>query len=193
MGKTSLYNMLCGTNAPVSIDAHPCTRKEAEAPCNLIGGQKCTVRDTCGLPEEGSGSFMKFMSDLFGKSTTKGLQKRLKKLRKEGELHLLIYCMSTHSRNKKNSHEKHYKMLTSVGVPVVVVVTNLELQPQDISSDDWWSRNKGELKEFGMNTDTTHGCGVTTLPKRDLRARGIEGLYDESRKKVKNLISNNIL
>jgi len=184
IGKTSLFNMLCGT--PVPTDVHPCTSEEPEALCNLIDGRTCTVRDTCGLPEVGPGSFI---PDLFRKSTTKELQKNLKKLREERELHLLIYCMSAHSRNKKNSHEKYYKMLTSIGVPVVVVVTNLERE--DISTESWWLANKELLEKLGMNSSTGHEC-VTTLPIRYLTEKE-RPLHYVSCTKVKALISSNIL
>jgi len=143
------------------------------------------------LPEEGSAGFMKFILNFFKKSAAKELQESLERLREEEELHLLIYCMSAHSRNKKNSHEKYYKVLTSVGVPVVVVVTNLERE--DISTENWWSKNERQLQEFGMNPSTRHAC-VTTLPRaiQDLTEKA-RPLYHVSCTKVKALISSNIL
>jgi hypothetical protein len=190
MGKTSLFNMLCGTDDCVSKDALLCTGEEKEATCNLDDKQTCTVRDTGGFPEEGSESFMtKLIPARFRKSTTKELQTRLEKLVKKKELHLLVYCMSADSRNKRKSHTIHYNMFKSVGVPVVVVVTNLELQ--DISSESWWSKNERQLKEFGMNSSTRHAC-VTTLPIQKLTEKE-RPLHDVSCTKVKALISSNIL
>jgi len=180
-GKSSLINMICpGANAPTSNDTFGCTQVEKGYTCNLGRQISCQVHDTIGL-EEGRWGFLP------DKKAQKQLKTYLNDSRKSW--HLVVYCMPG-SRGLKKSHARNFKKFKSVadklGVPVVVVVTNLE----DFrgSLENWWLENLDTLKNLGIPDTTKHAC-VTALPKEELQKYYKKGqLHDDSCRDVKNLI-----
>jgi len=92
------------------------------------------------------------------------LKKEYKKLHKEDGVYLLLYCMR--NSRAKGTLIKDYKIFTSIvgssagRVPIAAVVTHLEDYLS--SMDDWWEKNKDNLRRNGMEF-SKHAC-ITSLP-----------------------------
>ncbi|KAF9231209.1 P-loop containing nucleoside triphosphate hydrolase protein, partial [Melanogaster broomeanus] len=154
-GKSSTINLIVGsTAAGVSNDTNACT---LDSTCyeTTIGGAPFKLWDTRGLGEG-------FIISLFKgrRSSEVELKKFLRKRHEKGEIDLLVYCVrGSRARNALMKGYKSFCVITrQLAAPVVIVVTNLEREP---NMDDWWKRNESSFRERGMEFDG-HAC-VTTL------------------------------
>ncbi|KAG1778922.1 hypothetical protein EV702DRAFT_144856 [Suillus placidus] len=182
-GKSSVINAIAQTQlAKTSSSATGCTfayqRYRVE-----ISGQTYVLFDTAGLNEGTAGTVPAAKAD----ENLKSLLHELMSPRSDG-IGLLVYCVrSTRARRALiRNYNIFYSAICRKKVPIVVVVTGLENEPD---MESWWSANGKEFKSRGMHFED-HAC-VTTLRKHsgisDVFTRRIE----ESSEVLRNLVVNN--
>lgn len=179
-GKSSLINLIIGRDvAKTSNDTAACTT-EVRSYKVSIGGCNLKIWDTPGL-DEGSTTRANTRS-------SEALVKSLHRLKSQGEIHLLIYCM--HGNRAKSALLKHYEIIRDSllpTVPIVAIITRLERYQNCM--DDWWSNNAQELATHGMNF-SDHAC-ITTVPD----CHGLPSSFRErliySQRAVRDLIFRN--
>lgn len=176
-GKSSLINLIVGRDvAKTSNDTAACTT-EARSYKTSIDGCNLKLWDTPGL---GEGSRANARS-------SEALVKSLHRLKSQGEIHLLIYCM--HGNRAKAALLKHYKTIRDFlpTVPIVAIVTRLERYQNCM--EDWWSNNAQELASHGMNF-ADHACITTVADCHGLPSSFRQRLI-YSQKAVRDLIFRN--
>ncbi|KAG2747336.1 hypothetical protein P692DRAFT_20643007, partial [Suillus brevipes Sb2] len=182
-GKSSVINAIAQTQlAKTSSSATGCTfayqRYRVE-----ISGQTFVLFDTAGLNEGTAGTVPAAKAD----ENLKNLLNELMSPRSDG-IGLLVYCVrSTRARRALiRNYNIFYSAICRKKVPIVVVVTGLENEPD---MESWWTANGKEFKSRGMHFED-HAC-VTTLRKHsgisDVFTRRIE----ESSETLRNLVVNN--
>jgi 50S ribosome-binding GTPase len=182
-GKSSIINMLAGTDvALTSNTAIGCT---FESTCYsvLIHGATFNLWDTSGLNEgkEGKVPTKDAIINLY--DLIRGLE--------EG-VSLLVYCVR--GPRIKEQTKKNYKMFWSIfcqeKVPIVIVVTGLE---NEEPMDAWWQANGGTFNKYGMII-SGHACVTATRGKKNKNfGHKFDDEYEESVEKVHALIGNFIL
>ncbi|KAG9316423.1 hypothetical protein JVU11DRAFT_2457 [Chiua virens] len=104
-----------------------------------------------------------------------GIQNTLMALRKNGGVHLLVYCLDA-SHPTRWIHEMHhtitsYPALSSSRIPAVAVITGLSVVAQQ---EAWWTNNEDALTEQGLRFDDhafipmmTHNCADSPKAETD--------------------------
>ncbi|KAF8645364.1 hypothetical protein AX16_007867 [Volvariella volvacea WC 439] len=186
-GKSSIINMLFGsTVARTSPDVTGCT---FESHCYQVSifGQTFNIWDTAGLEEEQRGTVpnMEAIVKLYG---------LLRSL--EDGVNLLIFCMRAPRMSESAPHNwsLFHDIICDKKVPIVVIVTALELQSGEPGGmDSWWFNNKKHFERFGI-VPTGHAC-ITTIRGKEVQpgifAYGQE--YEESKERVSRLIMSTSL
>lgn len=182
-GKSSVINAIAQTQlAKTSSSATGCTFAHQRYRVE-ISGQTFVLFDTAGLNEGTAGTVPAAKAD----ENLKSLLHELMSPRSDG-IGLLVYCVrSTRARRALiRNYNIFYSAICRKKVPIVVVVTGLENEPD---MESWWGANEKEFKNRGMHFED-HAC-VTTLRKHpgisDVFTRRIE----ESSETLRNLIVNN--
>ncbi|TFK19619.1 hypothetical protein FA15DRAFT_723640 [Coprinopsis marcescibilis] len=185
VGKSSIINLIIGhKKADISSSAKGCTFQATQYSAN-VSGHSLALWDTAGLNEgdQGTVSDMKAVGNLY--RMLKGL---------EGGVSLLVFCMRAPRIN--DAAHKNWKLFREIicqkRVPVVVIITHLELEPG--SMDDWWTRNERAFRTYEMNPNSeNHPTGVAciTATKGKLKKNGyqFEEEYEISQKKARELIT----
>lgn len=182
-GKSSVINAIAQTQlAKTSSSATGCTFAYARHKVE-ISGQTFVLFDTAGLNEGTAGTVPAAKAD----ENLKSLLHELMNPKSDG-IGLLVYCVrSTRARRALiRNYNVFYSAICRKKVPIVVVVTGLENEPD---MESWWDTNGKEFKNRGMHFED-HAC-VTTLHKHsgisDVFTRRIE----ESSVTLRNLIVKN--
>jgi predicted GTPase len=169
-GKSSLINMLAGKSvAGVSDGATGCT------PSNLSyliphGADNYTFWDTAGLNE-----------DRFGTVSSRAAIRNLLDLVKNIGVNLLIYCIRGRLVDIiRVNYDLFWRIICQKRVPVVLVVTGLELEND---MDDWWRSHQNALRKMKMSF-AGHACITATRGRRGI----FEKEYEASAKKVWKLV-----
>ncbi|EKM77212.1 hypothetical protein AGABI1DRAFT_115387 [Agaricus bisporus var. burnettii JB137-S8] len=178
-GKSSIVNMLSndGHLANVSSGAMGCTFESRPFTVD-IHGVPMTLWDTAGLDEGDAGRVPK--SDAIVQ-----LYNLVRYL--SAGVSLLMFVMraprikSAVPQNWKLFHE----VICQLKVPIVIAITGLE----DLDDmDQWWRDNKGVFQKYGI-TPVGSACITASRGKKCGEGHMFDHEYEESRKKVRNLIS----
>ncbi|KAG1727489.1 P-loop containing nucleoside triphosphate hydrolase protein, partial [Suillus paluster] len=149
VGKSSLINLIAGKDvASTSPDALSCTTEDHAYEVD-IRGKTYTLHDTVGL---GEGSHGLVPEDV----ASKKLKSFLRKISRDGGLHLLVYCVrgSRATRALLRSYKTFAAAVAGMKIPVVLAVTCID----DFSEAGiWWERNEKILEGFGIQFDA-HAC-----------------------------------
>ena len=160
-GKSSLVNMLTGReDARTGNDAVGVTFNWTKHSANVFDTQY-HIFDTVGLNEGHKGTAK-------GKDAIINLFKLVESL--ENGVNLLVFCMR--GRIKKTTSDNYklfYRIFCDSKVPIILVVTGLELLEED-ELDTWWTRNRTAFEGYGMKFDGWV-CGTTTEGKRHMYAK----------------------
>ncbi|KAG1859580.1 P-loop containing nucleoside triphosphate hydrolase protein [Suillus subalutaceus] len=171
-GKSSLVNLITRKDeAETSCDAKGCTDAVNE---HEIWIQDKTLKmklfDTPGLDEDPRGTVP-------DKEARRILKKLVQTLMKQGDIHLIIYCV----RGEKliRTLRRNYEFIQSQvkrKIPIVLVVTSLESYEPDM--EEWWKLNENTISKFGM-TFAGHAC-VTTgmITQSNVTERGRNQSHD---------------
>jgi len=121
--------------------------------------------------------------------TVDKLRTLIKDLGKDG-LSLLIFVMRGRlGDTAMKNYRLFYKGICKEEVPIVLVVTALEGEEE---IDAWWRENKGDFQKQKMRFNG-QACVTTTKGKVKLGRHIFEEEYEESRRKVRKLISDSTL
>jgi len=178
VGKSSVINMVVGQDvAATSSDAMGCTFG-SYAYAVEISGSNFQLFDTAGLNEA---------TTVKPKDALTNLYKLVQSLR-DG-VSLLVYVVR--GPRVKEFTVKNYKLFYDIfcqkSVPIVLVVTGLELEA---SMDEWWDRNARVFSQHGMQF-SGQACITATKGKERKGVFMFEDEYEESRMKVADLILKN--
>jgi predicted GTPase len=167
-----LVNLIASKNIAVtSSDAQGCTTEVNEHEFWIQNETlKVKLFDTPGLDEGPQGRVP-------DKKAQSILKKQVQTLMKQGNLHLIIYCV----RGEKviRALRRNYKFVHSkvkMKVPIVLVVTSLECYEPDM--EGWWRLNENTISKHGM-TFAGHAC-VTTgmITQSNVTERGLNQSHD---------------
>ncbi|KAG1737388.1 P-loop containing nucleoside triphosphate hydrolase protein [Suillus lakei] len=158
-GKSSLVNLIAGKNmAETSSGAGGCTTGINTHEILIQKNQNETLKvklvDTPGLDEGPRGTVP-------DKEARRILKELIRTLVKEGDIHLIVYCVRGERVIK--TLRKNYKLIQSevkMEVPIVLVVTCLESYEPEM--EDWWRVNEQTISKFGM-TFAGHACVTTAM------------------------------
>ncbi|KAG1759145.1 P-loop containing nucleoside triphosphate hydrolase protein [Suillus occidentalis] len=172
-GKSSLVNLMAGTKvANTSNDMKSCTLHWEEYPIKFHG-ESYNVFDTVGLeePQLGIPQYLDAVENAYT---------LIQKLEKQGGIDLLVFCMRAGrlTTTLQTNYRLFHEFLCEKKVPVVVVITYLETEPEKM--DDWWMRNKGIFHEREVYV-AGHAC-ITAI-KGNYPQR-----YEESRTAIREVV-----
>jgi predicted GTPase len=139
-GKSSLVNLMAGKNiASTSNDMKSCTLRWEEYPIQF-DGESYNVFDTIGLQEPQLG-IQQYLDAVENAYTL------IQNLEKQGGIDLLLFCMRAGrlTTTLQTNYRLFHEFLCDKKVPVVVVITYLETEPNKM--DDWWTRNEHIFRE----------------------------------------------
>ncbi|KAF7975260.1 hypothetical protein HWV62_10134 [Athelia sp. TMB] len=180
-GKSSVVNLIAGKAlADVRSSASGCTFKSASYE-DMVDDMVIRMHDTVGLNEgqEGTVSARDAIIELY--QLIKGLE--------EG-ISLLVFCVRGRI---KDTTKKNYRMffegLCQKQVPIILLVTGLELEEPDMES--WWSRNAQEFNSVNM-IFAGHACITSTKGKERNGRFMYDQEYSESRARTRSLISSQL-
>jgi hypothetical protein len=182
-GKSSIINMLSdnGHIAPTSSGARGCTFESHPFDVN-VHGVPIKLWDTAGLDEGDAGRVPK--------SDAIVLLYKLVRSLSDG-VNLLMFVMraprikTSVSQNWKLFHQ----VICQLNVPIVIAITGLENLD---NMDQWWRDNKGVFQSYGLNP-VGSACITATRGRRRGEGYLFDPEYEESREKVRNLISSSYL
>ncbi|KAG1815226.1 P-loop containing nucleoside triphosphate hydrolase protein [Suillus subaureus] len=171
-GKSSLVNLIAGKDVAVtSSDAKGCTIAVNEHDISTQN-ETLTVKlfDTPGLDECRQG-------EIPDKEARRILKKLVQTLMKQGDIHLIIYCVRGERviRTLRRNYEFIHSQVKSK-VPIVLVVTSLESYEPDM--EKWWRLNENTFSKLGM-TFAGRAC-VTTgmITQSNVTERGLNQSHD---------------
>ena len=105
-------------------------------------------------------------------------------LQKKGGVHGLLFCIrgGRISDTVQRNYTLFYEFLCQERVPLTLIITGLENEPDDM--DSWWALNRAHVEKSGI-ASVAHVC-ITTI-------KGYNNVYEkryiESRKKVHVLLT----
>ncbi|KAJ8596408.1 P-loop containing nucleoside triphosphate hydrolase protein [Rhizopogon salebrosus TDB-379] len=175
-GKSSVINLMAGSDrAETSPGTEPCTMQWQEYPI-AFDDRVYKVFDTAGIedPQLDMKEYLDIIVNAYNLIT---------KLNQEGGIDLLLFCVRAGrvSTTLQTNYRLFYEWLCEKKAPIVLVLTNLEREPN--SMDDWWTRNKHTFAKYEIRV-TGHAC-ITAANDPDGR---FKHLYEESRRLVRNLV-----
>ena len=156
VGKSSLINMMARqTIAKVSSQAAGCTPSIQKYSIQSDAGDTYTFWDTPGLNEGEDGNVP--AQEAF---------KHLSRLVGQAAINLIIYCVrgSRFTDIARVNYDLFYGIICEGKVPIVLVVTGLELEND---MDLWWDYNKKVVQRMGMAFEG-HACVTTTKGRDDI-------------------------
>jgi len=149
-GKSSLINMLADKKiATVSADAPLCTRYFSEYTFG-VNSIQVHVYDTVGFGSAHDGNSSNFIPYEVALDMLRSLKTNLD---------LIFLCTNGERLNPmtRRLYSLFHDFFFDKTVPIVLIVTHREKEAQ--SMDDWWSRNKDDIKNFDF---AGHACITTT-------------------------------
>ncbi|KAF7978165.1 hypothetical protein HWV62_1350 [Athelia sp. TMB] len=180
-GKSSVVNLIAGrVLADVGSSARGCTFKSASYE-DRVGDMVIRMHDTVGLNEgqEGTVSARDAIIELY--QLIKGL--------KEG-ISLLVFCIRGRIKDTtKQNYRMFFEGLCQKQVPIILLVTGLELEEPDMES--WWSRNAQEFNSVNM-VFAGHACITSTKGKERNGRFMYDQEYSESRARTRSLICSQL-
>ncbi|KAH7888942.1 P-loop containing nucleoside triphosphate hydrolase protein [Phlebopus sp. FC_14] len=181
VGKSSLINMVAGRSlAQTSSGVLGCTFQHTKYEVD-IHDRRYVIWDTAGLDEGTQGTVPAEQAEA-------NLKLLLRELIKANGIDLLIYCVRGFRIRKAllNNYNIFYSAICRKKVPIVVVVTGLENQEEEM--EDWWIANEREFTELKMHFDG-HAC-VTTLDANGVNSPALRQRCVDSRKTILSLITD---
>jgi len=179
-GKSSVINMIAGEQIVESTSSATSGTFEGKPYIVEIDGMQLKLWDTSGINDGNR-------SEVVTKRAVDNLHRLIQSL--EDGVSLLVFCMR--GPRIKDTVIENYRMFHSVfcqgKVPVVLVVTGLE---EEEPMDAWWPRNEAIFQRQKM-LFAGHACVTATKGKVKSGMYIYEEEYEESRKKVRQLISGN--
>jgi len=177
-GKSSIVNMVLGRDeAEVSGRAIGCTF-ESKGYDTSINGSPIKLHDTSGLNEAAKGTVP-------AREAVINLYKLIRNL--DSGVSLLVYCIRGQrvEQTTVNNYKMFYEAFCQKNVPIVVVINGLE---NEENMDDWWRENETVFESYGMHFKG-HACVVSTKGKKNRSGVYLfEEEYEQSRKKVQEII-----
>lgn len=161
------------SRAKVENSLRGCTFESESYDATLPGGQLITVWDTAGLNESSHGKV----------KPQEAIGQLYKLTRRLSSIHLLVFCVQGRIIDTTVKNYKMFNTLCDGSVPIVIVITGLELDP-DIGR--WWGKNSNALEEEGIQV-VGHACVGT------VNIVGREEDYKKWTGAVRNLICDNQL
>jgi hypothetical protein len=176
-GKSSVINLMAGRQvARIAPDSHRCTLQWTEYTITFYDGTRYQVFDTVGLeeprldPEE----YLTAITDAHS---------LINALKERGGIDLLLFCVrgGRVTATMQSNYRLFFEFLCQEKVPLVLVGTNLEREPERM--EEWYTRNVGHLEKYAIHS-VGHACitAATTIDGRH-RAR-----YEESRVIICSLV-----
>lgn len=174
-GKTSVVNLMAGKEiATTSNSPERCTLQWEEFSIGF-DGYNYKVFDTIGLedPQLGIKEYLEAIVNAHN---------LIMKLESGGGIDLLLFCVRADRvpATLQNDYRLFHEWLCEKKVPIVLVLTGLEREKR---MEDWWTRNEATFNRYDIVVQG-HAC-ITAADKLDGR---YQGLYDESRHLVRNLV-----
>ncbi|OAX37656.1 hypothetical protein K503DRAFT_771279 [Rhizopogon vinicolor AM-OR11-026] len=178
-GKSSLVNLIAGKQlATASSGAISCTLDSTQHNIRLPDSQ-CEVNlyDTAGLNEPS-------MNNATYIDAAAKAYELILSLQENGGIHGLIFCIrgGRISDTVQKNYSLFYEVLCQKQVPISLVFTGLENEPDDM--DNWWTQNQVHVEKSGI-ASVAHVC-ITTI-------KGYNNVYEkrylESRKKVLKMLN----
>lgn len=179
-GKSSVINLISGrVRAEIGSGAAGCTFKSSSYTEN-INGVQVRLHDTAGLNEAQEGT-------VAARNAIIALYRLIEEL-KEG-ISLLVFCVRGRIKeNTTNNYRMFVEGLCQMQVPVVLLMTGLELE-DDMQS--WWPRNAEQFRKYHM-TFAGHACITSTKGKARHGRFLYEEEYEKSRGWTRNLLCNHM-
>ncbi|KAG1764540.1 P-loop containing nucleoside triphosphate hydrolase protein [Suillus occidentalis] len=183
-GKSSIINAIAREQlAKTSDDATGCTSSHKRHPVT-ISGQRFVLFDTAGFGEGPAGR----VPDAEAKRQLKSLLCQLMSSRSPSDgIDLLVYCMSSRTTTLPaivRAYDTFYARVCRKKVPIVIVITGLEKEP---NMESWWDKNKGMFKNMRF---AGHAC-VTALQEYPDIPDDFARRIAESSGTLRNLIISN--
>lgn len=176
-GKSSLINMIAGSNAATSSGSRGCTF-ESHPYHAIIRGRSFTFYDTCGFNEGAQ-------SRTPNQQAIVELYRLLKSL--QDGVSLLVFVMKMPARIEAST-TTNWRLFNDVlckrDVPIALVVTGMEIQED---TDQWWSANKEYFKQ-SLIMPNDHACVTAVKGKMKRGAYQFQEEYDESKQKVEDML-----
>ncbi|KAG1886598.1 P-loop containing nucleoside triphosphate hydrolase protein [Suillus subluteus] len=180
-GKSSIINAIAREHlAETSDNATGCTLDHKRYPVT-ISDQRFVLFDTAGLGEGPAGT----VPDAVAKRQLKRLLRNLMSSRSPSDgIDLLVYCVSFKTTALVRAYNTFYSEVCKKKVPIVVVITGLENEP---NMENWWDNNKGKFKSMHF---AAHAC-VTALQEYPGIPGDVTRRIAESSDTLCNLLVNN--
>ncbi|KAG1730252.1 P-loop containing nucleoside triphosphate hydrolase protein [Suillus paluster] len=178
VGKSSLINLIAGEQvAKVSPDALSCTLGSTEHQIRVSDPQlNVNLFDTAGLDTPTVDSHTGYLNALVK------AHELIVSLKNQGGVHGLLFCVKGRvTTTTQQNYRLIFEFLCQGQVPLALVVTNLENEEE--SMDEWWTRNQAHFKAYGIDP-VTHVC-ITTIKGHN---NAYATRYSESRTKVHNIL-----
>jgi len=179
-GKSSVINMIAGEQIVESSSSATSGTFEGNPYSVEIDGMQLKLWDTSGINDGNR-------SEVVTKQAVGNLHGLIQRL--EDGVSLLVFCVRGPRIN--DTVIENYRIFHSVfcqrKVPVVLVVTGLE---QEEPMDAWWPANEAIFRRQEI-LFAGHACVTATKGKVKSGKHIYEEEYEESRKKVRKLISGN--
>ncbi|KAJ8596397.1 hypothetical protein M405DRAFT_928893 [Rhizopogon salebrosus TDB-379] len=177
-GKSSVLNLLAGCGkAKTSHDMLRCTTQWQKHSV-VFDGCVYHVFDTAGLV-----STQHEMKDYL--DSIVNAYNLITKLKQEGSIDLLLLCMRAgphaDAATAQTNYRLFYEWLCERKVPIVLVLTGLEREPDNM--EDWWTRNKHNFARYEIHV-AGHAC-ITAADHLDGRPKQ---LYEDSHRLVRDLV-----
>ncbi|KAH7888364.1 P-loop containing nucleoside triphosphate hydrolase protein [Phlebopus sp. FC_14] len=171
-GKSSLVNLIMGSKvAATSYGTAGCTLESTLYEAD-IRGYHFRIHDTVGLNEP-------YLGAEHYLSAIEKAHQLVTSLNDAGGVHLLVFCLrgGRITATTQHNYRLFFEFLCCRLVPVVLVITNLELETP---MENWWQRNAQEFTRFGINV-IGHAC-ITCTP-------GFKNMYVDKYEESKELVS----
>ena len=187
-GKSSVINMLNG-NPPLPLnDGAEGVVENHATRTKTISGQTYRVFETVSINKPGRGWLGRTRND------TRAAKEQLIKIIKglNTGLNLLVYVMRAGEimKTAADNYRLFHDVVCEGRVPIVVVITKLELRVDEPGGmDHWWIENKPAFDELDLKFED-HACITATRGKPSSGEYTEQDLYDRSKEKVERLISN---
>ncbi|KAJ8593883.1 P-loop containing nucleoside triphosphate hydrolase protein [Rhizopogon salebrosus TDB-379] len=175
-GKSSVINLMAGREmARTSPDMERCTLQWQK---HTVTFDECDYKvfDTVGLeePQLGMKEYLEIIVNAYDLIT---------KLSNEGGIDLLLFCVRAGrvTATLQTNYRLFYEWLCEKKVPIVLVLTGLEREKNDM--EDWWTRNKHIFAKYEIRV-AGHAC-ITAANHLDGRPKE---LYKKSGDLVRDLV-----
>ncbi|KAK7453393.1 hypothetical protein VKT23_011656 [Stygiomarasmius scandens] len=176
-GKSSIINMLAGTELAKTVSNRAVSLFQNEKYQVEIDGQWYNIHDTTGLSDGHDQS-----------SLSQEAINQLKKLIHDlnDGVNLLLFCLRAPriTDGAAKNYAMFYRELCSSRVPIAIIITGLE---NEDNMEDWWVANEHTFTSYKMRF-VGHACITATRGKKTGDGYKNQKEYDESRNRTESLI-----